>query len=52
MRRISFARALGRLGARVIVSALTFGIGYLMVAFTDRKRGLHDMLAGTLVPHR
>ena len=52
MRRISFARALGRLGARVIVSALTFGIGYLMVAFTDRKRGLHDMLAGTLVLHR
>lgn len=24
-------------------------IGYLMVAFTDEKRGLHDMLAGTLV---
>lgn len=24
-------------------------IGYIMVAFTERKQGLHDMLAGTLV---
>jgi len=24
-------------------------IGYLMVAFTDRKRGLHDIMACTLV---
>jgi uncharacterized RDD family membrane protein YckC len=24
-------------------------IGYIMVGFTERKQGLHDMLAGTLV---
>jgi hypothetical protein len=24
-------------------------IGYLMVAFTERKQGLHDMIAGTYV---
>ena len=32
-----------------MLSSLIFCIGYLMVAFTDRKRGLHDMLAGTVV---
>jgi uncharacterized RDD family membrane protein YckC len=32
-----------------LVSSLSFGVGYLMVAFTDRKRGLHDMIAGTVV---
>ena len=42
------ARAAGRYLAK-IMSALTLGIGYLMVAFTNRKRGLHDMIAGTLV---
>jgi len=25
------------------------GVGYIMVGFTERKQGLHDMLAGTLV---
>ena len=24
-------------------------IGYIMVGFTQRKQGLHDMMAGTLV---
>jgi uncharacterized RDD family membrane protein YckC len=24
-------------------------IGFIMVGLTDRKQGLHDMLAGTLV---
>jgi uncharacterized RDD family membrane protein YckC len=47
-RRLTVARALGRWLAK-IVSALLLCIGYLMVAFTPRKRGLHDMLAGTLV---
>ncbi|MCW5737248.1 MAG: RDD family protein [Enhydrobacter sp.] len=46
--RISFARATGRFFAKFI-SALILLIGYLMVAFTDRKRGLHDIMAGTLV---
>jgi uncharacterized RDD family membrane protein YckC len=46
--RISFERATGRHFAKYL-SALLLGIGYLMIAFTDRKQGLHDMLAGTLV---
>jgi len=24
-------------------------IGFIMIAFTQRKQGLHDMIAGTLV---
>jgi uncharacterized RDD family membrane protein YckC len=47
-RRLTFGHALGRWLAK-LVSALLLSIGFLMVAFTDRKRGLHDMLAGTLV---
>jgi uncharacterized RDD family membrane protein YckC len=47
-RRISFGRATGRFFAKII-SGLTFLIGYLMAAFTERKRALHDMIAGTLV---
>jgi uncharacterized RDD family membrane protein YckC len=32
-----------------MLSLLLFGIGLLMIAWTHRKRGLHDMLAGTSV---
>jgi uncharacterized RDD family membrane protein YckC len=32
-----------------IVSLLLFSIGFLMIAFTPRKQGLHDMLARTYV---
>jgi uncharacterized RDD family membrane protein YckC len=46
--RISFARAAGRFFA-MILSGLIFCIGFLMVAFTERKQGLHDMIAGTYV---
>jgi uncharacterized RDD family membrane protein YckC len=46
--RISFGRATGRHFAKYL-SALLLGIGYLMVAFTEKKQGLHDMIAGTLV---
>ena len=31
------------------VSALILLIGYLMIAFTPEKRGLHDYIAGTIV---
>ena len=34
-----------------IVSTLAFLIGFLMVAFRKDKRGLHDLLAGTIVIH-
>jgi len=46
--KISFGRASGRCLA-TILSGFILGIGYLMVAFTDKKRGLHDMIAGTYV---
>ncbi len=46
--RISFWRALGRNLAEIL-SALILLIGYIMVAFTEKKQGLHDMIAGTLV---
>jgi uncharacterized RDD family membrane protein YckC len=46
--RISFGRATGRHFAKWI-STLILCIGYIMVGFTERKQGLHDLLAGTLV---
>ena len=47
-RKPPFARATGRHFAKYL-SALILGIGFLMAAFTDRKQGLHDMIADTLV---
>ena len=46
--RISFARATGRHFAKFL-SSITLLIGYIMIGFTERKQGLHDMVAGTLV---
>lgn len=46
--RISFGKATGRYFAKII-SALILLIGFIMVAFTEKKQGLHDMIAGTLV---
>jgi uncharacterized RDD family membrane protein YckC len=46
--RISLGRAAAR-DLSKILSALTLGIGFLMIGFTDEKRGLHDYIAGTLV---
>ena len=47
-KRLSFLNATGRYFAKIL-SALIFCIGYIMVGFTERKRGLHDMIANTLV---
>ena len=49
--RISFARGIGR-WAGLFLSAIPLGIGYLMAAFTDRKRALHDMVSDTVVVDR
>jgi uncharacterized RDD family membrane protein YckC len=46
--RISFARANGRYWAKQL-SGLTFGIGYLLCAFTERKQALHDSISGCCV---
>ena len=32
-----------------IISFLLFGFGFIMVAFTEKNRGLHDIIAETLV---
>ena len=47
--RIDFLRATGRHFAKII-SGLILCIGFFMIGFTERKQGLHDMIAGTLVP--
>ncbi len=46
--RISFGRATGRYFGKVLSHFILY-VGYIMVAFTQRKQGLHDMLASTLV---
>jgi uncharacterized RDD family membrane protein YckC len=46
--RISFGRATGRYFASFL-SYFLFCIGVLMIAWTARRQGLHDMIAGTLV---
>jgi uncharacterized RDD family membrane protein YckC len=46
--RLSFMNATGRYFAKFI-SAIILFIGFIMIAFTDKKRGLHDIIAGTLV---
>lgn len=50
-KRLSFGNALGRWFA-ALLSYLTLYIGFLMVAFTQRRQALHDMLASTLVVDR
>lgn len=47
-RRISIPRALGRYLGK-FVSGFILGIGFLMVGWTRRKQGLHDLMADTLV---
>ncbi len=47
-KKISFGKASGRHFAKFI-SAILFGIGFLMVGFTKEKQGLHDKAAGTFV---
>lgn len=46
--KLDFSKALVRnLGK--ILSNFIFLIGYIMAAFTEKKQGLHDIIAGTLV---
>ena len=46
--RISFLNATGRFFGKII-SGMLFGFGYIMILFTEKKQGLHDLMAGTLV---
>jgi uncharacterized RDD family membrane protein YckC/type II secretory pathway pseudopilin PulG len=50
-RALSFGRASGRAFAKWL-NAFTLGIGWIVVAFSQQKRGLHDFVAGTLVVQR
>ncbi len=45
-----FVRSLRRL-VGMYLSAIPFGAGFLLILVDDRRRGLHDRLAGTLVTH-
>lgn len=50
-RQLSFSRALIReLGK--YVSLVTLGIGFVIIGFTKKKQGLHDLLADTVVIDR
>jgi uncharacterized RDD family membrane protein YckC len=49
--RITFMRGLLRV-LGMILSGLILGIGFLMAAFTERKRALHDIIAATCVVKR
>jgi uncharacterized RDD family membrane protein YckC len=46
--QVSYLLALGRYFAKML-SALIFMIGYLMAAFDDEKRALHDRICNTRV---
>jgi uncharacterized RDD family membrane protein YckC len=46
--RITFARATLRFFGKILC-ILTIFIGFLIIAFTGYKQGLHDKIAGTLV---
>ena len=47
-KRLTLARSLARYPG-MILSSVLLCIGFVMIAWTQRKQGLHDMLAGTLV---
>jgi len=46
--KVSYARALGRHFAEIL-SGLIFAIGYIMAAFDEEKRSLHDRICDTRV---
>ncbi|MFC1717630.1 RDD family protein [Candidatus Poribacteria bacterium] len=48
LQRISFGRATGRYFGKII-SVMIIYIGFLMAGFTEKKQGLHDMMANCLV---
>ena len=50
-RRISFGRATGRYFSKIL-SLLILAAGFWMIPLTQRKQGLHDLIARTLVARR
>ena len=49
--RVEFGRATGRHFGKII-STIILLIGYIMIAFTQKKQGLHDIMAGCLVVNK
>ena len=49
--RISVRNAFGRYIAQFF-STILFCFGYIMIAFSDKKQGLHDKIAKTLVIYK
>ena len=49
--RINFVKATVRYVAKILSSFILM-IGFIMVAFTAKKRGLHDFIAGTFVENK
>ena len=49
--RITFLQATARHFGKLL-SLLPFGFGFFMIAITDRKQGLHDMIAKCLVVNK
>lgn len=47
-RRIGFGRATGRYFGKILSSIILL-FGFFMIGWTQRKQGLHDMVAGTVV---
>jgi uncharacterized RDD family membrane protein YckC len=47
-RQLTFGRATGRYFGKIL-SGLICLFGYFMAGWTEKKQGLHDMLANTLV---
>jgi len=46
--KISFAKATGRYFSKFI-SSFIFGFGYVLIALTEKKQSLHDLIVNTLV---
>ena len=46
--RIGFGRAIGRFFGKILSATILY-VGFIMAGFTEKKQGLHDMIAGTLV---
>lgn len=49
--RITFLRASVRFFSKIL-SMLILLIGFIMIAFTEKKQGLHDLIAGTLIVNK
>lgn len=49
--KIGFGQATGRYFGKIISTIILF-IGFIMVAFTEKKQGLHDIMAGCLVVNK